>query len=110
MLIHPNSLENGQSGATYFKDLNVAVKPTQGRAACWTNMNPDGSHHTETLHAALPREGENIEKWVIQLRFRPYRVHPVKRQLEALQARPGHASTGNESLPDGVWFPTQAAD
>ena len=110
MLIYLNSLEDGQDSATYFRDLNVAVKPTQGSAVCWTNMNPDGSHHMETLHAALPPVGENIEEWAIQFWFRPYQMYPAKQQLEALQAGPSHALTGNESLPDGTWFPTQATD
>jgi hypothetical protein len=105
MLIYLNTLEQSEGGATYFRDLNVAVKPTQGRAVCWTNMNPDGSTHLETLHAALPPKGENVEKWVIQLWFRPYQMHPIKMQLDALQARPGKALTGNENLPDGVWSP-----
>ncbi len=106
MLIYLNTLEEDQGGATYFRDLNVAVKPTQGRAVCWTNMNPDGSPHLETLHAALPPEGENVEKWVIQLWFRPYQMHPIQSKLEPLQARQGQPLTGDESLPDGVWFPS----
>jgi hypothetical protein len=109
MLIYLNTLEDDQGGATYFRDLNVAVKPTQGRAVCWTNMNPDGSQHLETLHAALPPEGERIEKWVIQLWFRPYRMHPIKIQLHPLQSTSGKALSGDEDLPDGVWVPASKA-
>lgn len=72
-------------------------------------MNPDGSPHLETLHAALPPEGEESEKWVIQLWFRPYTMHPIKLNLDALQSRPGQALTGNEELPAGVWIPGQTA-
>ena len=89
MLIYLNDLDEGQGGATYFRDLNVAVKPKQGRAVCWTNTNPDGSVHRETLHAALPPEGEDAEKWVIQLWFRPYRMHKIKPKLEPLQTQAG---------------------
>jgi prolyl 4-hydroxylase len=108
MLIYLNSLDEDQGGATYFRDLNVAVKPTMGRAVCWTNMNPDGSHHKETLHAALPPVGAGTEKWVIQLWFRPYQMHPVKFELEPLQVRSGKALSGNETLPEGVFIPASS--
>lgn len=107
ILIYLNSLDVEQGGTTYFRDLNVASQPTVGRAVCWTNMNPNGTWHKETLHAALPPKGEATEKWVIQLWFRPYQMHPIKDSLEALQAQPGVALTGKESLPDGLWFPTE---
>lgn len=109
MLIYLNTLDEDEGGATYFRDLNVAVKPTVGRAVCWTNMNPDGSQHLETLHAALPPQGPETEKWVIQLWFRPYQMHPVEGELDALQARPGQPLTGEESLPTGVWCPGSSA-
>jgi hypothetical protein len=108
ILIYLNTLDDDQGGATYFRDLNVAVKPTMGRAVCWTNMNPDGSHHMETLHAALPPLGENTEKWVIQLWFRPYTMFPLQDKLAALQTRAGKPLTGEEALPDGVWHPTES--
>jgi prolyl 4-hydroxylase len=104
VLVYLNSLDQDSGGATYFRDLNVAVKPTLGRAVCWTNMNPDGSPHFETAHAALPPEGPGSEKWVIQLWFRPYQMHPVHERLEHLQTRPGEALSGTEDLPDGVWL------
>jgi 2OG-Fe(II) oxygenase superfamily len=109
MLIYLNTLDEDQGGATYFRDLNVAVKPTLGRAVCWTNMNPDGSPHMETMHAALPPVGEGVEKWVIQLWFRPYQMHPIKYEVETLQMHPGKALSGNETLPDGVWVPSETA-
>jgi len=105
MLIYLNTLHDDQGGATYFRDLNLAVKPTRGRAVCWTNTNPDGSQHMETLHAALPPEGEGVEKWVIQLWFRPYRMHTIHQTLESRQARHGKPLTGREKLPEGVWYP-----
>ena len=108
MLIYLNSLDEGQGGETYFRDLNIAVKPKLGRAVCWTNMNPDGTQHMETLHAALPPTGEGTEKWVIQLWFRPYLMHAIKEPLKELQSRPGNPLTGKETLPEGVWFPSQA--
>jgi len=107
MLIYLNSLDENQGGATYFRDLNVAVRPSIGRAVCWTNTNPDGSQHMETLHAALPPQGKDTEKWIIQIWYRPYRMHPIKKPLEALQTQPGKALTGQESLPEGIWFSSE---
>jgi prolyl 4-hydroxylase len=103
MLIYLNDLNENEGGATYFKDLNIAVQPKMGRAIVWTNMNPDGSKHLETLHAALPPRGADTEKWVIQLWFRPYRMHPIRESLEPLQATPGvPLKSGAEMLP-GTW-------
>ena len=42
-MIYLNTLDQCDGGATYFRDLNVAVQPQAGRAVCWTNTNPDGS-------------------------------------------------------------------
>jgi prolyl 4-hydroxylase len=103
MLIYLNDLNENEGGATYFKDLNIAVQPKMGRAIVWTNMNPDGSKHLETLHAALPPRGADTEKWVIQLWFRPYRMHPIRESLQPLQATPGvPLKSGAEMLP-GTW-------
>lgn len=102
MLIYLNDLDDDQGGATYFKDLNVAVKPKTGRAVIWTNVNPDGSKHLETLHAALPPHGEGVEKWVIQLWFRPYKMNPVKEAVVPLQTATGVPLRGDEPLPIGT--------
>ncbi len=67
LLLYLNDLTPEQGGATYFKDLNIAVQPKAGRAVIWTNTNPDGTTHPETVHAALPPRGKGTEKWVIQL-------------------------------------------
>jgi prolyl 4-hydroxylase len=106
MLIYLNTLEDEQGGSTYFKDLNLAVRPKRGRAVIWTNMNPDGSKHLETAHAALPPYGEGTEKWVIQLWFRPYQMHPIRESLATLQTKKGTALSGDEPLPDGTWIPS----
>jgi prolyl 4-hydroxylase len=103
MLIYLNDLNDDQGGATYFKDLNLAVKPTAGRAVIWTNVNPDGSKHLETVHAALPPRGENAEKWVIQLWFRPYRMMPIANPLQPRQIAAGTPLSGSETLPVGLW-------
>jgi len=105
MLIYLNDLDESQGGATYFRDLNLAVKPKTGRAVIWTNMNPDGSKHLETVHAALPPRGAEVEKWVIQLWFRPYRMNPIEQPLESLQNKSGIPLRGDEELPSGTWVP-----
>ena len=77
---------------------------------CWTNTNPDGSVHGETLHAALPPQGEDTEKWVIQLWFRPYRMHRIREtSCRPCRFRPANLSSGEEPLPDGAWIPSAAA-
>lgn len=102
MLIYLNDLDESQGGATYFRELNIAVRPKAGRAVIWTNINPDGSQHLETLHAALPPRGTGTEKWVIQLWFRPYKMTPVKRALRGMQVATGAALKGDEDLPPGT--------
>jgi len=106
MLIYLNDLDDDQGGSTYFKELNIAVKPTAGRAVIWTNMNPDGSKHLETAHAALPPRGAEAEKWVIQLWFRPYQMYPIRETLKPLQTTSGEPLRGDEALPDGTWIPS----
>ena len=108
-LIYLNDLDEGHGGKTYFKELNVAVRPKAGRAVIWTNMNPDGSKHLETAHAALPPRGEGTEKWVIQLWFRPYQMHPIREKLASLQAAEGIPLKGDEELPSGTWIPSKTA-
>lgn len=103
MLVYLNDLNSDQGGATYFRDLKVAVQPVAGRAVCWTNTNPDGSTHAETLHAALPPEGEDTEKWVIQLWFRPYRMHKLRETLPPLQTARGAPLDESAPLPAGTW-------
>ena len=103
MLIYLNDLTKEEGGATYFKDLNIAAQPKRGRAIIWTNMNPDGSKHLETLHAALPPRGKDTEKWVIQLWFRPYRMHPIREQLKPLQMTAGRPLKGDEPMLPGTW-------
>jgi prolyl 4-hydroxylase len=109
ILIYLNDLEPEQGGATYFKLLNLAVQPKVGRAVIWTNMNPDGTKHRETLHAALPPKGQGTEKWVIQLFIRPYRMHPIREPLQSLQTNAGMPLSGNETLPPGIWTLAKSA-
>lgn len=109
ILVYLNDLEDGQGGETFFRDLNVAVKPKLGRAVIWTNTNPDGTIHPETIHAAMPPSGDGTEKWVTQLWFRPYRMHRIHDELPPLQATPGVPLTGNEQLPPGTWSPSTRA-
>jgi prolyl 4-hydroxylase len=103
MLIYLNDLDENQGGATYFRDLNVAIRPRRGRAVCWTNTNPDGSIHKETAHASLPSEGEHTEKWVIQIWYRPYRMHKLQETLEYRQTIPGIPLADSDAVPDGAW-------
>jgi hypothetical protein len=100
VLIYLNDVEPGHGGETFFRELNIAVRPVTGRAVFWTNTNPDGSNHYEAMHAALPPI--DAEKWVVQLWFRPYKMFSTQHELPALQTRAGVALTGREKLIDGV--------
>lgn len=108
VLIYLNDVAEGHGGETYFRELNLAVRPVTGRAVCWTNTNPDGSNHYEAMHAALPPI--DTEKWVVQLWFRPYKMFNVMQSLPALQTRVGKPLSGTETLPAGAWFHQQATE
>ena len=88
-----------------FEKLNIGVRPKCGRAVIWTNTNPDGSHHEETMHEALPVKGD-ADKWVIQLWFRRYKMIDVPSSIfDAPHTRRGKPLDGNEDLPPGAWAP-----
>lgn len=103
VLIYLNDLRDDQGGGTVFADLNVGVRPRLGRAVIWTNTNPDGSHHPETRHEALPVTNDG-EKWAIQLWFRAYELLDIPARMATTpQTRPGQALTGSETVPSGAW-------
>ena len=63
-MIYLNDVEEG--GETYFKRLNLKVKPKQGKAVFWSNLYPFGMPNPKTLHEALPPISGNkyvITKW-----------------------------------------------
>lgn len=106
VLIYLNDLADSDGGGTVFEELRVGVRPRRGRAVIWTNTNPDGSHHPETRHEALPVHSG--EKWAIQLWFRNYAMMPQPEPTEpAPQVRTGQALDGTEALPDGAWAVTR---
>jgi prolyl 4-hydroxylase len=109
VLIYLCDLEPHQGGGTIFEKLNIGVKPKLGRAVIWTNTNPDGSHHPETRHEALPVTNGG-EKWVIQLWLRKYKMIdvPVSGLINP-QTALGKPLTGNEQLPLGAWAPGETA-
>lgn len=105
VLIYLNDLADEHGGGTIFEKLNIGVRPKCGRAVVWTNKNPDGSVHPESMHEALPVTGDGI-KWVIQLWFRRYPMIAVpKTSFDVPQARRGLPLKGDEVLPDGAWAP-----
>ena len=52
MLIYLNDVEEG--GETYFKKLQLKIKPKKGLAIFWNNLYKDGKPNKKTLHEALP--------------------------------------------------------
>ena len=100
VLLYLNDMDPEQGGATAFPNLNVEVQPRVGRAVSWTNMNPDGSVHLETSHAALPVKSGG-EKWTIQFWFHPYKMFDEIGGAVP-QAIPGVPIGAQDELPDGA--------
>jgi prolyl 4-hydroxylase len=106
VLIYLNDLAEADGGGTVFNALKLGVRPRLGRAVIWTNTNPDGSHHAETTHEALPvTQGE---KWAIQLWFRNYPMMATPAAAEPPpQVATGLPLDGTEALPAGAWAVTE---
>jgi prolyl 4-hydroxylase len=100
VLLYLNDMGLEQGGATAFPNLNIQVQPRVGRAVSWTNMNPDGSAHLETSHAALPVKSGG-EKWTIQFWFHPYKMF-AEIGIPVLQAIPGVPVDEQDQLPEGA--------
>jgi prolyl 4-hydroxylase len=63
-MLYLNDVEEG--GETYFKHLNLKIKPKAGLLLAWNNLHPDGRPNIKTMHEALPPlSGEKyiITKW-----------------------------------------------
>jgi prolyl 4-hydroxylase len=108
VLLYLNDLPEDQGGGTAFPRLNIKVQPKLGRAVSWTNMNPDGSAHVETSHAALPVLNGG-EKWTIQFWFHPYKM------FDAIEVTPPQTKAGQPigsatPLPDGASYFTRPAE
>lgn len=105
ILIYLNDLEPDQGGGTTFEKLNIGATPKLGRAVIWANTNPDGSHHPESRHEALPVTNGGV-KWTIQLWYRAYEMINVPASsIVTPQVMQGQPLTGEEDLPPGAWAP-----
>lgn len=63
-MIYLNDVEKG--GETYFKHLDIKIKPQTGLAIFWNNLWPFGWPNYKTLHEALPPISGNkyvLTKW-----------------------------------------------
>jgi len=63
-MMYLNDVEEG--GETYFKHLNLKVKPEPGLLLAWNNLYRDGKPNYKTMHEALPPiKGDKyvITKW-----------------------------------------------
>ena len=70
--VYLNTLKEDQGGATTFPTLNLNVKPVQGSAAFWYDVQVDGTDDPRTLHGGAPvhygeKYGLNI--WVREGEF-----------------------------------------
>jgi len=67
-MVYLNDVEEG--GETFFKHLNLKVKPKQGLAIFWNNLWPFGWPNYKTLHEALPPVSG--QKYIITKWFRSW--------------------------------------
>jgi len=108
-LIYLNDVAEDGGGGTTFERLNIGVQPRCGRAVIWTNKNPDGSLHPETLHEALP-VAPGAVKWVIQLWFRGYPLLSIPKDYADDDVLPvAFARRDSELLIDENWGHTKTA-
>jgi len=62
-----------KGGETFFRALNLFVRPQQGRLVIWDNLLPDGGCNYGMIHGGLPvKEGIKItlNTWVRKKRYR----------------------------------------
>jgi prolyl 4-hydroxylase len=70
VLLYLNSPIKG--GETYFRGLNLLIKPIQGRLVIWDNLLPNGNCNHAMIHAGLPvKFGVKItlNTWIRQKKF-----------------------------------------
>jgi prolyl 4-hydroxylase len=68
LMIYLNDVEEG--GETFFKHLNLKIKPKQGTAVFWNNLWPFGWPNYKTLHEALPPVSG--QKYIVTKWFRAW--------------------------------------
>lgn len=67
-MVYLNNVEEG--GETYFKHLNLRVKPKQGMLVAWNNLYKNGLPNLKTMHEACPPISGN--KYVVTKWFRSW--------------------------------------
>ena len=67
-MVYLNDVESG--GETYFKYLNLHIKPKQGTLIAWNNLYKNGIPNFKTMHEALPPISG--DKYVITKWFRSW--------------------------------------
>ena len=63
-MLYLNDVKEG--GETYFKYLNLRIKPERGKLLFWNNLYPMGIPNYKTMHEACPPVDQNkyiITKW-----------------------------------------------
>ena len=68
LMVYLNDIEEG--GETYFKHLNLRIKPEKGKAVFWNNLYPFGWTNFKTMHEACPPLNE--DKYIITKWFRSW--------------------------------------
>ena len=84
IIVYLNTLTEGQGGETYFRDLNMGIKPRKGSALVFFPSFSNGVMDDRTIHCGLqPATGHS--KYILQCWVRQGKYEPKMRQ--ALMSR-----------------------
>jgi len=67
ILVYLNTLPPNAGGETEFHGPNVQVRPHQGSAVIWPNVNADGVPGMETSHLAKPVLQDGVTKYALNI-------------------------------------------
>jgi prolyl 4-hydroxylase len=70
VLVYLNTLAS-PGGETYFPELNLKIRPKEGTAIVWHNLDDSGSVDKSTYHEAMPVQAG--EKWIMNTWLRERR-------------------------------------
>jgi prolyl 4-hydroxylase len=102
VLIYLNDLKEEEGGGTLFNKLNLVTHPVCGRAIIWANCDSNRKVLAETEHSSMPVLKEGVEKWVIQMWFRSYKLNSRAKYVERADNPAGLPLEPSALLPPGI--------
>ena len=104
VLVFLNEVPGDAGGETVFQGANVAISPRVGRAVCYS-LSADHAASDYGIEESMPLS-HNAQKWFIRIWLADRSLRSdTQGSINPPQARPGHALTGAEAAPEGVWAP-----